>query len=59
MGGETIFGKSRQYSGNTLPVTLSRTVSEINAFLRFMQKFMMATKMAGKFLRRVASTLTR
>ena len=33
---------------NFIEITLSRTVSEINALLHFMQKFKMAPKVAGK-----------
>ena len=38
-GRKTIFGKNRQ---------MTRPVSEINAFLHFMQKFKMVTKNGGK-----------
>ena len=55
MGGKMIFGKkvpddSTDTLGvkNFVEIALSRTVSEINAFLRFTQKFKMATKNDGK-----------
>ena len=49
-GGKMIFGKNRQYTLQTLwvkhfvKIALSHTISDINAFFRFIQKF----KMAGK-----------
>ena len=53
-GGKAIFGKSRQLTTDILGVknfnkiSLSCTISEINAFLRFTQKFKMAAKYGGK-----------
>ena len=41
---------------NVVKISLSRTVSEINMFLHFMEKFKMPIRMAGKlFLGKVAS----
>ena len=43
---------------NFVEIALSRSISKINRFLRFMQKFKMAAKSGGKtFLRKVASRL--
>ena len=39
---DTLWGK------NVVEIALSLTVSKINAFLRFMQKFKMATKNGGE-----------
>ena len=54
-GGKIIFGKSRQetlqniqWIKNFIEITLSRTVSKINVFLPFTQKFKMATKNGRK-----------
>ena len=53
-GGKAIFVKSPVDSVYTLRVknfveiALSRTISEINALLRFMQKFKMAAESGGK-----------
>ena len=43
---------------NFVEITLSRSISEINVFLRFTQKFKMAAKSGGgRFLGKVASRL--
>ena len=54
-GGKMIFGKNRQLTLQIswrqnffVKIALFHTISEINVFLCFMQKFKMATKMAGK-----------
>ena len=54
-GRKTIFRKSHQYTlwkplgvKHFIKITLSGTVSEINAFLCFTQKFKMPPNMAGK-----------
>ena len=54
-GSKLIFGENHQLTilipwgvKNFDEITQSRTVSEINAFLCFMQKFKMTAKMAGK-----------
>ena len=39
-----------QWIKTFVEITLSRTVSEINALLRFTQKFKMATKSGGKVI---------
>ena len=45
---------------NFVEIALSHTIFEINALLRFTQKFKMAAKSGGKrFLRKVASRLCR
>ena len=45
------WGKSQDHSAdykNLVEIALSHTVSKINAFLHFVQKFKMATKNGGK-----------
>ena len=45
---------------NFVGIALSRSISEINGFLRFTQKFKIAAKVAGKqFLQKVISRLCR
>ena len=53
--GKTIFAKNRQQTlqipcetKNFVEIAISRSVSEINAFLRLTQKFKMAAKSCGK-----------
>ena len=66
MAGKHFWEKTPVDSADTLwvknfaEIDPSCTVSEINAFLRFTQKFKMADKMAGKrFLEKLANILHR